>query len=251
METKQPPPDMDIEKTFNEFVEDFGGELVSKIFQGRGTRPDNADYFFYKRTMVAELKCLKKNYFNDKEVGEKLTVLMNRWWKEGLLRQEHIQGGRFQTDNLPRQCALEVDKVFGISIKKAVEKANKQIKETKKYFGIPNAKGLLIIANDGNYSIDLEFIRHILGNILQSMYTSIDSYIFFTPNMRAYTSQIDTQFHIWVSGRCRPSSNAVERDLLDEIQQGWTFFLERKTGETVTQFHIQDRNTMDTIKWVR
>jgi hypothetical protein len=89
METKQPPPDMEVEATFNEFVEDFGGELISKLFEGKGKRPNNADYFFRNRTVVAEIKCLEKNYFNDRKVGEKLNLMINRWAKEGLLRPEH------------------------------------------------------------------------------------------------------------------------------------------------------------------
>lgn len=251
MENIQPPPDMDVEETFNEFVEDFGGELVSKLFEGNGKRPNNADYFLRNRSVVAELKCLEKNYFNDRKVGEKLDVMMNRWAKEGLLRPEHIKGGRFQTDDLPKQCAFEVFKVFSAPTKEAVEKANKQIKETKKYFGVPDAKGLLILANDGNYSINPQLMMQILGNLLKSRYRGIDSFIFFTPNMRAYAPDIDRQFNVWISGRSRPSSNAVESEFLHEIQQGWVSFLERKTGETVTQFHIEDHDMVDDIKLVK
>ncbi|MCA2625759.1 hypothetical protein ACQY1Y_09960 [Microcystis ichthyoblabe FBCC-A1114] len=251
MENRQPLPEMEVEATFNEFVEDLGGELISKLFEGKGKRPNNADYFFCNRTVVAELKCLEKNYFNDRKVGDKLNLMMHSWITEGLLRQEHIKDGRFQIDDLPRQCAVDVFKVFSSPTKEAVEKANKQIKETKKYFRLPDAKGLLILANDGNYSIPPNFMMYILGNLLASRYTSIDSFIFFTPNMRAYAPQIDRQFNVWISGRTRPSSNAVESDLLHHIQQSWVSFLERKFGEVVTQFHIKDHNVVDSIKLVQ
>jgi hypothetical protein len=251
MENKQPPPDIEVEATFNEFVEDFGGELISKHFEGKGKRPNNADYFFRDRTIVAELKCLEKNYFNDRKVGDKLNVMINRWAKEGLLCPEHIKSGRFQTDDLPRQCAVEVFKVFSAPTKEAVEKANKQIKETKKYFGLPDAKGLLILANDGNYSINPKLMMQILGNLLLSRYTSIDSFLFFTPNMRAYALQIDRQFNVWISGPTRPSSNAVESEFLHEIQQGWVSFLERKFGQVVTQFHVENHDAVDDIKLVK
>jgi hypothetical protein len=46
------------EETFNEFVEDFGGELVSKLFEGNGKRPNNADYFFRNRT-VDDIKLVR------------------------------------------------------------------------------------------------------------------------------------------------------------------------------------------------
>jgi hypothetical protein len=251
METRQPPPDMDVEDSFNKFVEDFGGELISKIFAGKGKRPNNADYFFRNRTIVAELKCLKKNYYNDQQVGDKLNLMINRWIKEGLLRTEHIKGGRFQTGDLPRQCAIEALQVFSVPTKQAVKKANKQIKETKKYFEIPDAKGLLILANDGNYSINPKFMIQILEKLLPNKYTSIDSFIFFTPNMRVYTPQIDQQLNVWVSGRCRPSSNEVEPKYLQEIQQGWISFLEKRTGEIVTQFVYENHKMIDDLKLVK
>ncbi|MBA4122347.1 MAG: hypothetical protein H0X72_07785 [Acidobacteria bacterium] len=65
MQTYEPPSDIDVEKFFNEFVEDFGGELISKIFNdifvGESKRPDNADYFLFNRSVIAELKYLEKN----------------------------------------------------------------------------------------------------------------------------------------------------------------------------------------------
>jgi len=36
----------------------------------------------------------------------------------------------------------------------SVTKANTQIKATKQHFGLPDAKGLLILAVDGNYSMN-------------------------------------------------------------------------------------------------
>ena len=66
-----------VESVFNDFVEDFGGELINKLFEGKGKRPDNADYFLFDRNIVAELKCLDKNFFNDKNLGEKLNKAIN------------------------------------------------------------------------------------------------------------------------------------------------------------------------------
>lgn len=251
MQNKQPPADMAVEATFNEFVVDFGGELISKLFDRKGKRPNNADYFLRNRKVVAELKCLEKNYFNDRKIGEKINAMINRWAKEEILRPEHIKGGRFNTNNLPRQCVSEVLKVFSAPTKEAIEKANRQIKETKKYFGLPDAKGLLILANEGNYSIDPQLMMQILSNLLRSRYTSIDSFIFFTPNMRAYAPQIDSQFHVWMSGSTRQSANAVESEFLREIQKGWVSFLEGKYREPVTQFHVEDHDMVNNIKLVK
>jgi hypothetical protein len=250
----QQPANINVEEFLNEFVEGFGGELVSKILDeslaGKGKRPDNADYFLFNRGVVAELKCLEKNYLNNKEIGRKLTDIINRWSTLGLLRPEHIKNGSFQTDDLPIKCRSEIFKVFSFPVQTAVKKANKQIKETKRYFGIPNAKGLLILANDGNYSINPKLMMQILGNLLKSSYTGIDSVIFFTPNLRAYAPQIDRQFNVWISGRSRPSSNSVEPELLHKISEAYISFVEKKFGEPVTRFETENHSIIEDIKLV-
>lgn len=255
MQNYEPPADMDVEKTFNEFTEGFGGELISKVFDaifvGKGKRPDNADYFLFNRSVVAELKCLEKNYFSDKKIGKKLDDALNRWLKLGVLRPEHIKNGSFQTDDLPIECASEVIEIFSAPVKNAVKKANKQIKETKNYFGIPDSKGLLILANDGNYSINPKLMMHILGKLLKTSFTGIDSFIFFTPNLRAYAPQVDRQFNVWIDGRSRPSSNSVAQELLHEISEGWISFIEKKFDESVTRFDFENHDIVDGIKLVK
>ena len=249
MQIHKPTTNINVEEVFNNFIEDFGGELISKIFDGKGKRPNNADYFLFNRSVVAELKCLEKNYFNDKKIGEKVNALINQGLKAGLLSPNPIKNGIFQIDDLPKEYASEVFKIFSFPVKTAVEKANKQIKETKNYFGIPNSKGLLILANDGNYSINPKLMMQILGNLLKTRFTGIDSFIFFTPNLTAYISQIDQQFNVWISGKSRPSSNSVEPELLHKISNGWISFIESKFGEPVTRFDIKNHDIIDDIKY--
>lgn len=251
MTPNQPPRDMDVEDTFNEFVEVIGGELISKIFANQAQRPNNADYFLHNREIIAELKCLEKDYSNDSEVGKKLIKLMERWKREGLLRPEHIRGRIFHTEDLAPECGREVVKIFKSPIQNAVKKANEQIKETKKYFEVPNSKGLLILVNDGNYSVAPNLMMPILGNLFKSSYTSIDSYIFFTLNMRAYARPIERQFLIWVHGSTRPSSNEVEPEFLSELRQKWFSFLGRKTGQKVSQILPENRDIIDHIKFIK
>src|SRR3954470_23850575 len=102
---KLPPPDMDVEAVFNDFVEDFGEELISKLFISQGRSPKNADYFFRDRSVVAELKCLEKDYFNDGKVGEKVNALLNKWMRAGRIRREHFVNGMLQINSLGRDCA--------------------------------------------------------------------------------------------------------------------------------------------------
>ena len=98
-------------------------------------------------------------------------------------------------------------------------------------------------------------MRKILGHLLKSNYSSIGSVIFFAPNMRLHAPQIDRQFTIWSSSPSNnPSANAVDPAFLHEIGQGWTSFLECKTGETIKQYHYTEaRDThalLDAMKFV-
>ncbi len=244
-------PQIEIEETFNAFVKDFGGELIEEIFAGSGRRPNNADYFFRDRTIVAELKCLEKNYFNDRNLGEKLTKLTNQWMKQGILRREHIKNGMFQTDALPPKCASEVFKIFMAPLEKAVKKANLQIKETKKHFGLTDAKGLLILANDGNYSQNPKLTIQMLARLLRSTYSGIDSFIYFTPNMRVTAPQLDREARVWISGRSRESANAVESEFLEEVARHWISFVNRITGDDPPLIKITDKNVIDDMSLVR
>lgn len=248
---KIPPPDMDVEAVFNDFVEDFGGELISKHFAGKGHTPLNADYFLRDRTVVAELKCLEKDYFSDRRVGEKVDALLNKWARAGRIRPEHFVNGQLQINSIGRDCALEVFKVFYQPVMEAVKKANKQIKETKRHFNLPDAKGLLILANDGNYSLSPELTMNILGNLLPNQFTGIDSFIYFTPNMRFASPKVDRQVHVWISGPSRPTANAIESEYLTQIQEAWASYLARIEGEEVTTFTEEDHDSLSQFKFIK
>ena len=57
-----------VEKTFEEFVAKYGGELVSKLISNNNPLK-NADYLFRTPLVVAELKVVERDAFteNDKE----------------------------------------------------------------------------------------------------------------------------------------------------------------------------------------
>jgi len=252
MSETQPPPDMEVEPTFDAFVEWFGGELVRKALPSNTNVPLNADYFFRSRTIVAELKCLEKDYMRKEQIGKKVEALIQEWARHGRLRSEHFTGNRIAINALGDDCAMAVFRLYFQPIQAAVKQANRQIRQTKEYFALPDAKGLLILANDGNYSLTPEMSMSILARLLPNHYSSIDSFIYFTPNMRLASNRYERQANLWISGPSnRPSANAVESDYLSEIEQGWTRYIEHITGETVTIFNEHDPDTIRHLRFVR
>ena len=252
MSEVQPPPDMDVEPTFDSFVEWFGGELVRKALPSNTNVPQNADYFFRSRSVVAELKCLVKDYMHKPEIGRKVEAMLQRWAIEGRLRKEHFAGNRVNINALGDDCALEVFKLYFQPIHSAVKQANRQIRKTKEYFNLPNAKGLVIIANDGNYAMTPEISVSIFGRLLQNHYSSIDSFIYFTPNMRFVSHRYDRQANLWMSGASnRISAKPVEDEYLNQIRNGWIQYIEHTTGESVTVFNEADPDAIRDLNFVR
>lgn len=248
---KQKRQKNEVEEIFNTFVEDFGGELISKLFSDNSKKPDNADYFFRNRTIIAELKCLEKDYFNNKEIGKKLETKLNRWIHAGILRKESIKDGVIQTDNLSPYYASEIFQIFLKPMKSAIEKANKQIKETKKYFNLPEAKGLLILANDGNYSLTPKLSMHALANLLLTKHSGIDSFIYFTPNIQVTDPNLGRQAHLWISGRSRPSANAVESGYLSKISNEWIRFLENLLCEQISKIAVENDSIVENLRFIK
>lgn len=255
MTESQPPPDMEVEPTFDSFVEWCGGELVRDALPSNTNVPLNADYFLRCRTIVAELKCLEKDYMSKPQIGQKVQALFLKWALEGRLKPKHIDPtNSVHINSLGDDCAMEVFKLYFQPIQQAVKQANRQIRLTREYFNLPNAKGLLILANDGNYALTLEMSVSILARLLPYHYSSIDSFIYFTPNMLSASKRHNRQVNVWISGASpHPSANPIEEEYLAKLSCGWMQFLEQTTGAPVTRFdmHGSDDDWVRDLQFIR
>ncbi|MBK9353836.1 MAG: hypothetical protein IPN09_07700, partial [Bacteroidetes bacterium] len=63
MEELKRPENVNVEDFFNEYVEYFGGQVISNNEQNLVDRA-NADYLFKDDNVIAELKCFQKDLFN-------------------------------------------------------------------------------------------------------------------------------------------------------------------------------------------
>lgn len=104
-----------------------------------------ADYFFANRTVIGELKALYK------DTAAKIDVILEPYrntpdWPIFFGEQE-LERVLQQLPDRDRLRAM-IFRSITRSIEALVEKANSQIRETKRTFGLPDAGGLLIILND-------------------------------------------------------------------------------------------------------
>jgi hypothetical protein len=242
------PPSIPVEESFNEFVEEFGGEPVSKLLS-KNPPFKNADYFFQNRSIVAELKCLEKDTFRDREYRKKMGVLYDKWVRQGLIPDTLFRPTVIETKNLPMKCQLDVANLLKRPVEQRIKEANRQIKQTKEHFNLPEAKGLLLLVNDGNYSLESDAVMYLVSRCIKTQFTAIHTVIYFTVNMLADMPDIERDALIWLDAPRVPGEN-LPREFLDALRNEWISFFERVTREDMPQFKTSD-DDIEKIKFLR
>ncbi len=176
---------IDIRSSFNDFVEAFGG-IVSDKTEQKPHQPLNADYIFKGDSVIAELKCMEEDLEEKEEFIAKRTALIHKWVKDGLVTPEQVAVPTIYTKDLPDQCDEDLKKLYGAPIKAHLKKANRQIRQSKIEYDMPEAKGLLLLANDGNHSLEAKNVLYILIRLLNSptQFPFINTILYFTPTYR-------------------------------------------------------------------
>lgn len=142
------------EKSFNQFIKTIAGaEIIGDLKPGYAYPHLVADYFFDNRTIVAELKCLED------DMMEKFQLLIDKKVKEGTLSLFYGSVSFEKLlSNMPddKKEAMKKESFEAVtsSLEDAFEKANKQIRETKKNFNLRDSAGFLILTNNGNITLD-------------------------------------------------------------------------------------------------
>lgn len=232
------------EAIFDEFVTWFGGEHTGGLLDDEAARPRNADYLFFERQVVAELKCLQKDFFGDEKLGEKGTKLLGSLLRAGKIPASCIHGNNI---TIPQELAPRVVELFMPPLKRAISSANDQIKQTKARLGLVQSKGLLILVNERNSSLTPALALHIVGRLLQRHYSAICSVVYVVPTMQVEGPGIPEPANLWVSGYVKSESNGVSSDLLALLEQGWRDFLEQKFGHGIRDYHVDDHRLIDNL----
>src|SRR5947207_4895379 len=154
---------VDIRQSFERFVESIGGVVSDNLsVEFKGQAPRNADYIFSDAGVIAELKCLEENHEDKRDFVEKRQALVDKWEQTGLVKSHQVRVPYIQVKDFPQACHDDLINLYGQCVKSHLRSANQQIRESKKTHTLPNAKGLLLLANDGNYSIEPEHMGLIL-----------------------------------------------------------------------------------------
>lgn len=242
-----------VEASFDAVVKQMGGELVGSLMP-KGDKPPNADYLFRSQSVIAELKCLEKET-DTPEYREAMQRLADDWMKRRLIL---IYGTRrIDLQKLPRECQRDWFKLVESPIQKhIVADANKQIRETKKFFSLPEAKGLLLLANEGNFYFQPQDVLGMLSRMFakkkengQALYSHIDLVVFFSANVTVRSPTLGEDTLLWAVAPRRPMDAALA-DFLEQLRRSWIEHYERAIGTKVRETELSE-NALKEMKFVR
>ncbi|QHN03085.1 hypothetical protein FTO74_06655 [Granulicella sp. WH15] len=214
-----------LQSIIDPFVKGVGGEIVSDLI-GNKNLPSNADYLFRAHNVIAELKSLQTGGFAE-SFHRKFAELLGKWDRQGRLR---VYGTvQLQSSKLPADCRQEMFALMGESIRKhVIADANKQIKSTKSLLNMPDAKGLLWVAHDGNEDFQPDVVWYLLLQTLQKKkesgdpaYSSIHGLAYFNPRMPAKVPQASEPALFWFSGTRKPDRDKDIQACLSHLSNSW------------------------------
>jgi hypothetical protein len=210
---------IDVRKEIAECVRKLNGIVLDDLLQN--PQFSNADYWFPDDQVVAELKCLTENLASKREFNERISRLHASWVREGLLPQTAQATTTLNLRDIPLKCARE----FLNPVKRRLEvnvlkKANAQIKSIKKHLNAPNAKGLLLLVNDGDYMFPPTMMAHLLARSMKGQHRSIHSVIYFSVNEFVTIPDVHLPALFWVDGLL-PNRDPVPARLRQLLQESW------------------------------
>ena len=212
----------DLEKFISEFVDSAGGFRVSEYFE---IPPglDNPDYYFPNENVLIELKVLKTQWSQRPKFRNERARIINNWISKGRVAPVWLTGKAISPD-----LDLEIMKVLRNCLQPISQKANKQIRTTKDYFGISKARGLLVVINDGFYDSPPLETLHLLSDPLVRHFHSIGAVVHF--NVRRQVVLSNDELALFWLARYRAPVDEGLGDFVNFLGQRWWIYLEERSG---------------------
>lgn len=211
------------------------GAVVSDDECG-ASKSRNADYWFPQDNVVAELKCLSQNYFDDQTYSDWLNKIYQDWVARGLARPLR-NTATINLADLPKDCTDDVTNLIKKRLESSLKDANEQIKATRRSLDAPDARGLLFLVNDGNFGLHPGLVQNALSRSLHK-YSGINTVIHFTANMASTLETVDRDILFWCTWSAKRFKPPVDSDFLEKLQQAWFTHHQRVAGEPIPKLQI-------------
>jgi hypothetical protein len=139
------------EPHWNAFVPSVGGELVAPLIKRPGVK--NADYIFRDVKVVAELKVLETEFAHTPGILARIGALVER-------------SSAMHPSDLDPAFYQEFFRILKVPFQRIINKANRQIKETKRELALAGFRGMIICINDNFRGVRPHIATGLLGRIL-------------------------------------------------------------------------------------
>ena len=241
------PPKIEVEETFTNFIRTFrNGDIISRFASNIPNGSLNADYYFPSDNVIAELKTLEVDALDLKEIDRRI-MASYKWLGYNL---EDYTDFLFGRTYLPDDVNQRVFSSISRPVIDCVGKASKQISSTRRLIGKPDAKGLILIANSGNFGFPpVQLMNTILKGFDRLTEREKDGIVYFTPNV--YHDLGDgVPYELWV-----PIANEHGDELqmfIDDIGAAWFDYRENVGRPSVSRRENSDLLPLlnaKVIKW--
>ena len=213
-----------IEATIDEFVIDSGGKLVSELVGG--TPPfQNADYIFETQEILVELKVFSTDWPQQFAFGQQMSDLWLRHEIAVNLCSAHLEGRL----PMPREVRRDFLRLLRKPVKRILEKANRQLRETRVNLKLEQYLGLLFMVTDGLPTVAPEYLRALVSNILLHDYSEIKCFVMLTINEYVGHPGDDYARLLWVP-TYHPSATDNLSEKVNVLGKKWFEFLGEKIG---------------------
>lgn len=210
-----------VDTAFAQAVRCVGGVPVTDLRPDDGHSKQNADFVFQQHNVVAELKRLVKDHTEDNAVLVKLQGLYDRWVAQGKV-SPGVERIKISPANLPPDCSKEMISLFREPFASRIRKANKQIKTTKKTLRMDSAIGILIVAQDGEYSMSPKDVLSFLARCMNGeTFSSINNVIYVNANMPLTCPNDTRDLYIWAEA-FRDKTRSAPSALLRSLRDAWS-----------------------------
>ena len=242
-------PRIDVEPTLDDSVRRAGGEILREIL-GPDPGFENADYVFREEGVVAELKCMERNPLDDPNFQNAISQLHDSWVAQGKVPPSNQPTLELNTRDLPRDCAIEFLGLFKRRLEYSyVKKAASQIKSTKANLDLPNARGLLILVNEGNWALPPAVALNLVHHILNGQYHNINHCIYLTLNIQATIPGVPEEVFLWADAFA-DQRDRIDPKFLQHLSSCLGSTLEAILG-TDLQRHLMEGSTPEDVDRVQ
>lgn len=220
-----PHNQLPIEETWNQFIHDTGGIIVSSILS-KSPKFENADYLYQEEQVVLELKEIETEFTNSESFKNKFTKLIERLLKENPDWKPALLGG---SEKVPQWFLIDFVRIARPNISRILKKANRQIRDTKNYFNFKTPHGILLFVNDGFAGITPDFIFALVCNLLTNSFSSIDCVVYLTVNRYIEIKGSNIPRLVWWPAYSNRADKFLS-EFINELGRKWFEYLEVKIG---------------------